>query len=213
MRINIPVPCPWSGTNCDVCSMRLPGVPVGWSPNCPQGHLLIGAHCRAPGLLGDIVVQSLSCVQTLCNPMECSLPASSVCGISPARILEWVDVSFSRGSSRLRDRNPVSCPGSWILSVPRKTASQQSCQVLVLMTPNQGRVFDRCCLHLQVRQSANSDLRWEESPTPFLIWSSQLCYVGAGGICPILKIYVFIWLHPVLPAILGLSCFDVRAPE
>ena len=147
------------------------------------------------------------------NSMDCSLPNSSVHGISQARILEWVDVSFSRGSSRLRDRTPVSCTGSWILSVPRKTTSQQSCQFLVLMTPNQGRVFDGCCLHLQVRQSANSDLGWEESLTRFLIWSSQLCCVGAGGICPILKIYVFIWLHPVLPAILGLSCFDVRAPE
>ena len=46
--------------------------------------------------------------QTLCNPMDCSPPASSVHGILQARILEWVAISFSRGSSRPRDRIQVS---------------------------------------------------------------------------------------------------------
>ena len=41
---------------------------------------------------------------TLCNPMDCSLPGSSVHGILQARILEWAAISFSRGSSRSRDR-------------------------------------------------------------------------------------------------------------
>ena len=36
---------------------------------------------------------------TLCDPMDCSLPGSSVHGILQARILEWVANSFSRGSS------------------------------------------------------------------------------------------------------------------
>ena len=36
---------------------------------------------------------------TLCNPVDCSLPGSSVHGILQARILEWIAVSFSRGSS------------------------------------------------------------------------------------------------------------------
>ena len=36
------------------------------------------------------------------NPMDCSLPGSSVHGISQARILEWVAISFSRGSSQPR---------------------------------------------------------------------------------------------------------------
>ena len=35
---------------------------------------------------------------TLCNPMDCSPPGSSVHGISQARILEWVSIPFSRGS-------------------------------------------------------------------------------------------------------------------
>ena len=36
---------------------------------------------------------------TLGNPMDCSPPGSSVHGISQARILEWVAISYSRGSS------------------------------------------------------------------------------------------------------------------
>ena len=46
---------------------------------------------------------------TLCNPLDCSLPGSSVQGIFQARALEWVVTSFSRGSSRPRDRTWVSC--------------------------------------------------------------------------------------------------------
>ena len=49
-----------------------------------------------------------SCL-TLCDPMDCSLTGSSVHGILQARILEWVAISSSRGSSRPRDRNHFSC--------------------------------------------------------------------------------------------------------
>ena len=44
---------------------------------------------------------------TLCDPVDCSSPGSSVHGILQARILEWVVVSFSRGSSWPRDRTQV----------------------------------------------------------------------------------------------------------
>ena len=43
-----------------------------------------------------------SCL-TLCNPMDCSLPGSSIHGIFQARILEWIAISFSRRSSWPRD--------------------------------------------------------------------------------------------------------------
>ena len=45
---------------------------------------------------------------TLCDPRDCSLPVSSICGIFQARILEWVAISFSRRSSQLKDRTWVS---------------------------------------------------------------------------------------------------------
>ena len=45
---------------------------------------------------------------TLCYPMDCSLPGSSVHGIFQARVLEWVAIAFSRGSSSPRDWTRVS---------------------------------------------------------------------------------------------------------
>ena len=49
-----------------------------------------------------------SCL-TRCNPMDYSPPGSPVRGVSQARILEWVAISFARGSSRPRDWTCVSC--------------------------------------------------------------------------------------------------------
>ena len=54
-----------------------------------------------------IVLVAQSC-PTLCDPMDCSPPGSSVHGILQARILERVAIPFSRGSSRLRDGTQVS---------------------------------------------------------------------------------------------------------
>ena len=58
------------------------------------------------------VSQSVLAAQTflaLCDPMDCSPPSSSVCGILQARILESVAISFSRGSFWPRDQTQVSC--------------------------------------------------------------------------------------------------------
>ena len=62
---------------------------------------------------------SLDCTQlcpTLCYPMDCSPPGSSVHWILQATILEWVAISFSRGSSQPRDQTHVSCIGREILN-------------------------------------------------------------------------------------------------
>ena len=48
-------------------------------------------------------------MSNLCDPMDCSLPGSSVYAILQVRILEWVAISFSRGSSPPRNRTRVSC--------------------------------------------------------------------------------------------------------
>ena len=45
---------------------------------------------------------------TLCNPVDCSLPGSSVHWIFQAIVLEWIAISFSRGSSQPRDWTQVS---------------------------------------------------------------------------------------------------------
>ena len=76
----------------------------------PDGH----------GYLDLYMVHASSVAQsylTLCNPMDCSPPDSSVHGILQARILERVAMPFSRGSSRPRDGTQVSyvsCTGRWI---------------------------------------------------------------------------------------------------
>ena len=62
---------------------------------CPIGHDAAAA-------------KSLQSCLTLCDPMNCSPTASSVHEILQARILEWVAISFSRGSSWPRDRTCIS---------------------------------------------------------------------------------------------------------
>ena len=66
-------------------------------------HCPISLHSSPlPLLKSPCHVYALSCL-TLCDPMNCSPPGSSVHGISQATILEWVDIPFSRESSWPRD--------------------------------------------------------------------------------------------------------------
>ena len=62
-----------------------------------------------------------SCL-TLCDPVDYSSPGSSAHGISQARILEWVAISFSRGSSWSREWTHISClaGGFFTTEAPRK---------------------------------------------------------------------------------------------
>ena len=62
------------------------------------------------------VLVAQSCL-TLCSPMDCSLPGFLVHGILQARILEWVAMPFSRGSSQLRDLTQVSCTAGRIFNI------------------------------------------------------------------------------------------------
>ena len=55
---------------------------------------------------GKSVLVTQSCL-TLCDPMDCSPPGSSVHGILQARIVEWVAISFPRGSSQSREEKVV----------------------------------------------------------------------------------------------------------
>ena len=64
-------------------------------------HVLLDCACMN--------AKSLQSCLTLCDPMDCSPSGSSVHGILQARILEWVAISYSRGSSWPRDWTQVSC--------------------------------------------------------------------------------------------------------
>ena len=63
---------------------------------------------------------------TFCNPMDSSLPGSSVHGILQAKILEWVANLFSKGSFQPRDQIPVSCSigGLFTISVTGEAHSR-----------------------------------------------------------------------------------------
>ena len=66
------------------------------------------SYRRVKSTVGCVHAQSQSC-PTLCNPIDCSLPGSSIHGILQARILDSVAMPSARGSSQPRNRTHVSC--------------------------------------------------------------------------------------------------------
>ena len=93
---------------------------------------------------------------TLCDPMDCSLPGSSIHGIFQARVLEWVAISFSRVSFQTRDRTPV-------FLIAGKTLLQAD-----------------ALLSHQGRRSAFSQRRrrFPKAALPRSSWGSALCSFG-----------------------------------
>ena len=73
--------------------------------NICQQHKKVSSECMC---VCSIMSDSL-------QPMDCSLPGSSTHGILQTRTLEWVAISFSRGSSWPRDWSSISCIGQQIL--------------------------------------------------------------------------------------------------
>ena len=68
-------------------------------------------HLAVQGTLKSLLKKWSEVAQscpTLCDPMDCSLPGSSIPGILQAGILEWVAIFFSRRSSQPRDQTWVS---------------------------------------------------------------------------------------------------------
>ena len=79
-----------------------------------SGHVLDRAEagCSGVGRQGGAVHYAVLCsvaqsCLTLCDPMDCGPPGSSAHGILQARILEWVAMPSSRGSSQPRDKSPA----------------------------------------------------------------------------------------------------------
>ena len=75
-----------------------PSEGLPWSPRHTQETVRPARCCRS----------AAQPCPTVCDPVGCSPPGSSVHGILQARRLEWVAISFSRGSSRPRDRTCIS---------------------------------------------------------------------------------------------------------
>ena len=90
------------------CCCQVPSVmsdsvrPHGWQPtrpphpwDSPGKNTGVGRHFLLQCMKWKVKVKSLSCVRTLSDPMDCSLPGSSIHGIFQARVLEWGAIAFS----------------------------------------------------------------------------------------------------------------------
>ena len=87
-----------------------------WKPTYP--HCALDYDSRGYGYRSQAQkfhLLLLSLVWLFYDPMDCSPPVSAVHEIFQSRILGWVAISFSRGSSRLMDWTHISCIGRWIL--------------------------------------------------------------------------------------------------
>ena len=73
-----------------------------------QTERSVAIHWATFALANEVNVTVITISLILCDTMDCSPPGSSVHGILQARILEWVAVPFSRGSSGPRDQTWVS---------------------------------------------------------------------------------------------------------
>ena len=123
---------------------------------------VLGNSCKWNFTIGDLCVRLLSlsilrfilmvarisyhCLvckscPTLLQPWTVAPPGSSVHGISQARILEWVAISFSRGSSWPRNRTHVSWIGKWILY---QWATREDELVAVLLSFLQQNITPLC---------------------------------------------------------------------
>ena len=90
----------------------IPCIPLTWNQEISQEELHTSCRRNLPisqdQISGGGGLVAESC-PTLCNPMDCSLLGSSVHGISQARILECVAISYPRASSQPRDRTCIFC--------------------------------------------------------------------------------------------------------
>ena len=106
---------------------------------------------------------------TLCDPMDCSLPGSSVHGIFQARVLEWVAICFSSGSSQPRNQ-------TWVSFIVGRCFYHLS---------HQGSPYIKEILQEPCCQASGSPtcsywifLRWD--PWPELDWILQSLSLGKG---------------------------------
>ena len=124
------------------CSTRFPGAQsASLYPELRGCWRSVTAAAKGSVTAECLVLVARSC-PTLCNPMDCSPPGSSVHGISQARILEWVAISFSPWDLPDPGLEPVSlmslalAGGSLLLAPPGKTLCHDLLRDLKLTLTN-----------------------------------------------------------------------------
>ena len=102
---------------------------AGWMTSMSPSQEFRCREMRKAGSSESMPAKSLQLRLTLCDPLDCSLTGSSVHGILQERLLKWVSMPSSRGSSRPRDRTLLFCllhwqAGSLPLASPGKPREQ-----------------------------------------------------------------------------------------
>ena len=124
-----------------------------------------------------------SCL-TLCDSMDCSPPGSSVHGILQARILEWVAMSFSRGSSWPSDWTCISCIrgilyrcATWeaLLFVYQGSRGLRRCQLDKDNNRRGGMTFKKIAQLRMIHKVQRS------SVSPQLVWHSGIACLEVNG--------------------------------
>ena len=158
-----------------------------WVPNP-------GVYLR--GLKVKVLDAQLS--PTLCDPMDCSPPGSSVHGILQARILKWDVISFSRGSSkpRLKARSPALQANSLPSEPPGKP--QEYWWVAICFPRGFFQPKDQTCIAGEMLYSL-SHQGWGQKPA-FLTMLQQdvMCLSSQAVQYSIIKDQLVVLLNPPL---------------
>ena len=123
---------------------------------------------------------------TLCDPMDCSPPGSSVHGILQARILEWVVISFSRGSSQPRDGTQVSCIAGRFFTI---WATREA--LLVYIKVKKKNLRERILFQTGLACPNSNQTGTEQTAFRY----RQVCIFHLGSV----------FIHPQAPSFLGLE--------
>ena len=108
---------------------------------------------------------------TVCDPVDCSPPGSSVHGILQARILEWIAMSFSRGFSWPRDQTHISCIGRRALFTTEPPEKAHSVLFWMLKTTASHSIIIGVCNLVSLNEATNSLY----SNIPFT-WAQVSCF-------------------------------------
>ena len=111
-----------------------PTIPSAVEPQITPYSLYSDDRLRRVSI--SICAKSLQSCLTICDPMDCSPPGSSVHGVLQARILEWISISFSRGSSQPGDQTHVSHVSRICRWVPSSTTWEAPISVWLCPNPS-----------------------------------------------------------------------------
>ena len=141
---------------------------------------------------------------TLCDPMDCSLPGSSVHGFLQARILEWVAMPSSRGSSWPRDWTQVSCIAGGVFTVWVTSWGEPSNELDVVptLTCCDRHMFLMPLLFQERMTSPPNPVKWSPAPTKAV--TQSWCFYGCFS-----HVLNFVFLNSKtlkLKKIYGLQC-------